>query len=190
MFIGYARVSTLDQSTDMQIEALKAAGCSKLFTETASGAQTDRPELKKALEYLREGEDTLVVWKLDRLARSVAQLVATVNDLHSRKIGFLSLTEKIDTSSPGGRLIFHVFSSIAEFERDLIRERTLAGLESARNQGRRGGRPKAMDRASIVQAEALFKQGELSSKAIADRMGVSVATLYRYVPAASLKKEV
>lgn len=189
MLVGYARVSTLDQSTDMQIEALNAAGCSKIFTETASGAQTDRPELKKALEYLREGEDTLVVWKLDRLARSVAQLVATVNDLHSRKIGFLSLTEKIDTSSPGGRLIFHVFSSIAEFERDLIRERTLAGLESAKKQGRRGGRPKAMDRALIVQAEALFKQGEMSSKAIAARMGVSVATLYRYVPAANLKKE-
>lgn len=189
MFVGYARVSTLDQSTDMQIEALNAAGCSKIFTETASGAQTDRPELKKALVYLREGEDTLVVWKLDRLARSVAQLVATVNDLHSRKIGFLSLTEKIDTSSPGGRLIFHVFSSIAEFERDLIRERTLAGLESAKKQGRRGGRPKAMDSASIVQAEALFKQGEMSSKAIAARMGVSVATLYRYVPAANLKKE-
>lgn len=139
--------------------------------------------MKKALEYLREGEETLVVWKLDRLAQSVAQLVATVNDLHSRKIGFLSLTEKIDTSSPGGRLIFHVFSSIAEFERNLIRGRTLAGLESAKIQGRRGARPKAMDRASIVQAAALFKQGEMSPKAIAARMGVSVPTLYRYVPA-------
>lgn len=123
------------------------------------------------------------MWKLDRLAQSVAQLVATVNDFHSRKIGFLSLTEKIDTSSPGGRLIFHVFSSIAEFERNLIRGRTLAGLESAKKQGRRGARPKAMDRASIVQAAALFKQGEMSPKAIAARMGVSVPTLYRYVPA-------
>ena len=189
MLIGYARVSTYDQSADLQIEALKAAGCEKVFTETASGARTDRPELQKAIEYLREGQDQLVVWKLDRLARSLLQLIETVNELHERKIGFRSLTENIDTSSSGGRLIFHIFSSIAEFERDLIRERTLAGLESARKKGRRGGRPKALDAAGVIQAQALLEKGDLTAKEIAARLGVSVPTLYRYVPASTLKED-
>lgn len=189
MLIGYARVSTVDQSPEMQINALRAAGCEKIFTETASGGKVERPELQKAKSFLRDG-DQLVVWKLDRLARSITQLIETVKELESRNIEFRSLTENIDTSSPGGRLVFHIFSAMAEFERDLIRERTLAGLANARKKGRRGGRPKAMDRASVVQAEALFQQGELSSKAIAERMGVSVATLYRYVPAGIVKKEV
>lgn len=187
MLIGYARVSTIDQSPEMQIDALRAAGCEKIFTETASGSSLDRPELKKAQSFLRDG-DQLVVWKLDRLARSITQLIETVKELESRNIEFRSLTENIDTSSPGGRLTFHIFSAMAEFERDLIRERTLAGLDNARKKGRRGGRPKAMDRAAIVQAEALFQQGDFSSKAIAERMGVSVATLYRYVPAGIPKK--
>lgn len=187
MLIGYARVSTVDQSPEMQIDALRAAGCEKIFTETASGSSLDRPELKKAQSFLRDG-DQLVVWKLDRLARSITQLIETVKQLESRNIEFRSLTENIDTSSPGGRLTFHIFSAMAEFERDLIRERTLAGLDNARKKGRRGGRPKAMDKAAIVQAEALFEQGDFSSKAIAERMGVSVATLYRYVPAGIQKK--
>lgn len=186
MLVGYARVSTVDQSPEMQIDALKTAGCEKIFTETASGGKADRPELQNALVYLRDG-DRLVVWKLDRLARSIGQLIQTLEHLEARKIGLQSITENIDTTSPGGRLVFHIFSAMAEFERNLIRERTLAGLDNARKKGRRGGRPKAMDNASIVQAEALFQQGELSSKAIAERMGVSVATLYRYVPAGTLK---
>lgn len=181
MLVGYARVSTQDQTADMQIDALRAAGCEKIFTETASGSKADRPELAKALEYMRSGQDTLIVWKLDRLARSLVQLIETVNDLQARDIGFRSLTESIDTSSSGGRLIFHIFSSIAEFERDLIRERTMAGLDAARKRGKFGGRPKKMDSAAIVQAKALMQQNELPVKEVAKRLGVSVATLYRHL---------
>lgn len=184
MLIGYARVSTIDQSSDLQVEALKAAGCECIFTETASGATKDRPELQKALAYLREG-DQLVVWKLDRLARSLLQLVSTVENLRERKIEFLSLTDNIDTTSPGGRLQFHIFSAIAEFERDLIRERTKAGLHSARNKGRLGGRPRALDASALLQVKALMRQGNIPIKDIASRFGVSVATLYRYVPASN-----
>ncbi len=185
MLIGYARVSTQDQTADLQIDALRAAGCEKIFIETASGSKADRPELLKALEYMRGGQDSLVVWKLDRLARSLLQLIETVNDLQNRDIGFRSLTENIDTSSSGGRLIFHIFSSIAEFERDLIRERTKAGLEAARKRGKHGGRPKAMDSAAIVQAKALFAQGDMTAKQVAKRLNVSVATLYRYLQPAN-----
>lgn len=185
MLVGYARVSTQDQTADLQIDALRAAGCEKIFIETASGSKADRPELLKALEYMRGGQDSLVVWKLDRLARSLLQLIETVNDLQNRDIGFRSLTENIDTSSSGGRLIFHIFSSIAEFERDLIRERTKAGLEAARKRGKHGGRPKAMDSAAIVQAKALFAQGDMTAKQVAKRLNVSVATLYRYLQPAN-----
>lgn len=185
MLVGYARVSTQDQTADLQIDALRAAGCEKIFIETASGSKADRPELLKALEYMRGGQDSLVVWKLDRLARSLLQLIETVNDLQNRDIGFRSLTENIDTSSSGGRLIFHIFSSIAEFERDLIRERTKAGLEAARKRGKHGGRPRAMDSAAIVQAKALFEQGDLTAKQIAERLNVSVPTLYRYMAPAN-----
>lgn len=157
MLVGYARVSTQVQDTDLQRVALEAAGCGKLFVEKASGAQRDRPELTAALEFMREG-DTLVLWKLDRLARSLKQLIETVEALETRGIGFQSLTEKIDTASPGGRLVFHLFAALAEFERGLIRERTLAGLASARAQGRRGGRPPVLDATGLSAAKAMLQR--------------------------------
>jgi DNA invertase Pin-like site-specific DNA recombinase len=140
MLIGYARVSTQDQNPQLQLDALKAAGCGRVFVERASGAQRDRPELRAALGYMRSG-DTLVVWKLDRLARSLKQLIETIEALDADKIGFRSLTEAIDTTTAGGRLVFQIFGALAEFERQVIRERTMAGLDAARARGRKGGRP-------------------------------------------------
>ena len=140
MLIGYARVSTGEQTLDLQLDALATAGCAKTSTETASGAKAERPVLADVLGYLRAG-DTLVVWRLDRLGRSLRHLIETIAALAERGIGFKSLTEQIDTTTPGGKLIFHVFGALAEFERDLIRERTKAGLEPARARGRVGGRP-------------------------------------------------
>ncbi len=154
MLIGYARVSTQDQSPDLQSDALKKIGCEKIFIEKASGAQRDRPELKAALDYIRSG-DTLVVWKLDRLARSLRQLIETVEDLQSQDIGFQSLTENIDTTTSGGKLIFHVFGALAEFERSIIRERTKAGLAPARARGKLGGRPSALSEKDIKATKAL-----------------------------------
>jgi len=179
MRIGYARVSTLDQDTSMQEAALKAAGCERIVTETASGAKTDRPELGRVLrDILREG-DTLVVWKLDRLARSVRQLTETIEDLKARRIGFASLTEAIDTSTPSGMLVFHIMSSIAEFERNLIRERSMEGLKAARSRGRIGGRPRKMDQKDIVAAKAMIPT--MTASEVAKRFGVSRATLYRLI---------
>jgi DNA invertase Pin-like site-specific DNA recombinase len=143
MLIGYARVSTQDQSPALQLDALRAAGCNRIFEEKASGAQRDRPELKAALDYIRDG-DVLAVWKLDRLARSLGQLIDTVDSLKERGIGFRSLTEQIDTTTPAGKLTFHIFGAMAEFERSIIRERTRAGLDAARARGRMGGRPRAL----------------------------------------------
>lgn len=183
MLVGYARVSTQLQDTELQRVALEAAGCGKLFVEKASGAQRDRPELAAALEYMREG-DTLVVWKLDRLARSLKQLIETVEALEARGIGFQSLTEKIDTTSPGGKLVFHLFAALAEFERGLIRERTLAGLATARAQGRTGGRPPSLDEKSLLAARAMLRSPDLTVAEVAKRLGVSAATLYRHIPAA------
>ncbi len=142
MLIGYARVSTQDQTLDLQKDALEKIGCSKIFTDTASGATTERKGLEEALSYVREG-DTLVVWRLDRLGRSLQHLIETITKLNNRKIGFKSITENIDTTTSGGKLIFHIFGALAEFERDIIRERTLAGLQAARARGRLGGKPKA-----------------------------------------------
>src|SRR5437588_9160914 len=142
MLIGYARVSTQDQTLHLQKDELEKAGCSHIFTDTLSGAKTERPGLYKALHYLREG-DSLVVWKLDRLGRSLKHLIETITTLNNRKIGFKSLTENIDTTTSGGKLIFHIFGALAEFERDIIRERTKAGLAAARARGRLGGRPMA-----------------------------------------------
>lgn len=181
MLIGYARVSTQDQNTQLQIDALEAAGCEKVFQEKASGAKTDRPQLKAALEYMR-GDDTLVVWKLDRLARSLKQLVETVEDLEARGIGFRSITEAIDTTTAGGKLVFHIFAALAEFERGIIRERTLAGLQAARAQGKVGGRPSKMDDQALRTAKTLMADPEIPVEEVAKRMGVSVATLYRYLP--------
>ena len=178
MHIGYARVSTRDQDAAMQAEALVAAGCEKIFEETASGAQKDRPELMKAIAYLRKG-DVLTVWKLDRLARSLKQLIDTVEELERRGIGFVSLTESIDTTTPGGRLVFHLFGSLAEFERELIRERTNAGLKSAKQRGVKLGRPKSLEGEALNVAKALLKSGEMSAAQVAAHVGVSRATLYR-----------
>src|ERR687893_767691 len=155
MLIGYARVSTQDQTLNLQKDALEKNGCSKIFTDTASGAKAERIGLEEALEYVREG-DTLVVWRLDRLGRSLKHLIETISQLDTRKIGFKSLTENIDTTTSGGKLIFHIFGALAEFERDLIKERTQAGLEAARERGRRGGRPKVLDERKAAMARALY----------------------------------
>ena len=159
MLVGYARASTHDQNPDLQLDALKKAGYERVYTEKASGAQRDRPELKAALGYMRAG-DTLVVWKLDRLARSIKQLIETVEDLEKREIDFRSLTETIDTTTSGGRLVFHIFAGLAEFERSIIRERTRAGLESARARERLGGRPRALQEQDIVAAKAMLRDPE------------------------------
>jgi DNA invertase Pin-like site-specific DNA recombinase len=181
MRIGYARVSTLDQNPDLQLHKLREAGCEKVVVERASGARADRPELARLLQdILREG-DTLVVWKLDRLARSLKQLIQTAEDLKGRGIGLVSLTDAIDTSSPGGMLVFHMLGAIAEFERALIRERTMAGLTEARRKGRTGGRPRRMSEKDVAAAKALLADGTLTSKEVAARFGVSKATLYRHL---------
>jgi DNA invertase Pin-like site-specific DNA recombinase len=183
MQVGYARVSTQDQKPELQLDALKAVGCKKIFEEKASGAKRDRPELTAALGYLRKG-DTLVVWKLDRLARSLKQLIETVEMLEQRGIGFRSLTESIDTTTSGGRLIFHIFAALAEFERNIIRDRTTAGLEAARARGRVGGRPRALSEADLAAARALLADPAITTKQIAERLGVSLSTLYKHIPAA------
>jgi DNA invertase Pin-like site-specific DNA recombinase len=178
--IGYARVSTLDQRPELQLDALKAAGCYRVFTDHASGSLTKRPELDRCLDQLRPG-DTLVVWKLDRLGRSLRHLVDTVQSLKERDIGFRSLQESIDTTTPGGKLIFHMFAALAEFERDLIRERTMAGLAAARARGRQGGRPAKMTAAKLSTAKRLHDEGNLTMQEIADVVGVSRGTLYRHL---------
>jgi DNA invertase Pin-like site-specific DNA recombinase len=183
MQVGYARVSTQDQKPELQLDALAVEGCEKIFEEKASGAKRDRPELIAALDYLREG-DTLVVWKLDRLARSLKQLIETVEMLEQRGIGFRSLTESIDTTTSGGRLIFHIFAALAEFERNLIRDRTTAGLEAARARGRVGGRPRALSEADLAAARALLADPTITTRLIAERLGVSLSTLYKHIPAA------
>lgn len=182
MLVGYARVSTQDQKPELQLDALKAAGCEKLFVEKASGAQRDRPELKAALDYMRDG-DTLVVWKLDRLARSVKQLIETVEHLEGQGIGFRSLTEAIDTTTAGGKLVFHIFGALAEFERTIIRERTRAGLDAARARGRKGGRPSKLKEDDLKAARAMLADKSITVEEVAKRLGVSPATLYRHLPA-------
>ena len=179
MDIGYARVSTGEQTLDLQLDALAKAGCGKVFTETASGAKSDRPLLKEALAYARSG-DTIVVWRLDRLGRSLQHLISTVTDLKDRGIGFRSLTEQIDTTTSGGKLIFHVFGALAEFERDLIGERTHAGLAAARARGRTGGRPKKLsDPKQLALAQRLYADGQTDVATICRTLGISRATLYR-----------
>lgn len=183
MLIGYARISTQDQVADLQSDALRAAGCERLFVEQASGARRDRPQLQAALDYMRaDSGDVLIVWRLDRLARSLAQLIETVEWLERQDIGFRSLSEAIDTTSAGGRLIFHVFGAMAEFERGLIRERTRAGLDAARARGRVGGRPAALTEKDLVAARALLRDPDISVEAVARRLGVAPSTLYRHLP--------
>ncbi len=180
MLIGYARVSTQDQNLDLQLDALDRAGAEKVFTDTASGAKASRPGLDEALSHLRSG-DTLVVWKLDRLGRSLRHLIDTIQALSNRGIGFKSLQESIDTTTSGGKLVFHVFGALAEFERDLIRERTNAGLASARARGRKGGRPKSLSNKQEQQAKVLIKDPSVSIGEICKTLRISRSTLYRYV---------
>lgn len=184
MLIGYARVSTTDQNLDLQLKALKKAGCKKILEDKATGARSDRPGLVKALDVLREG-DTLVVWKLDRLGRSVKQLVDLVGDLHSQGIQFKSLTDSIDTATPSGRFFFHVMASLAEMERELIAERTRAGLEAARQRGRKGGRRRKMTDSKLKSARELLAGGTPAADVARD-LGISVPTLYRWIPASSV----
>src|SRR5688500_3703124 len=180
MLIGYARVSTHEQTLHLQQDALQKAECSKIFTDTASGAKTGRIGLEEALTYVRKG-DTLVVWRLDRLGRSLPHLIITMTDLEERGIGFKSLTENIDTTTSGGKLIFHIFGALAEFERNLIRERTQAGLSAARARGKRGGRPTALNNRQISIARALYTDKEHSIAEICRTLKISRATLYRSI---------
>lgn len=183
MKIGYARVSTKEQSLAMQVDALKKAGCDKIHEEIASGAKTSRPVLEEIMRNLREG-DTLVIWKLDRLGRNLAHLIHLTTKLIEIKVGLISLNDPIDTSTAQGRMVFGIFASLAEFERELIRERTQAGLTSARARGRKGGRPKGMTQAAIEKAtiaEALYKNGSIPVKKIAEQLGISKTTLYLYL---------
>ncbi len=178
--VGYARVSTQDQNADLQQDALSGAGCEKVFTDKASGAQADRPQLEAALSYLREG-DVLVVWRLDRLGRSLKHLITVVSDLEDRDVGFRSLTESIDTTTSAGKLIFHVFAALAEFERGLIRERTKSGLEAARARGRKGGRKPSLSPKKIEVARKMYADGDSTVAEIAKVLGVSRATIYRHL---------
>ncbi len=174
--VGYARVSTSDQDAALQTDALNAAQCVKIFSDTASGANTARPQLEAAISYVRRG-DTLVVWKLDRLGRSMRHLVEVIDGLGKREVGFQSLTEAIDTSTSAGQLLFHMMGALAQFERDLIRERTRAGLRAAAARGRKGGRPTVATHALLEKARALTEMG-LSMREAAGRLRVSKTTLY------------
>ena len=180
MKIGYARVSTLDQNPELQLAALREVGCERIFTETASGARQDRRRLRAAMRSIKPG-DTLVVWKFDRLARSLRQLTDTLEVLDKRGAGFQSLTEVIDTTTPGGRLIFHIMAALAEFERALIRERTLAGLATARAEGRVGGRPRKLSEDVLRQAREARAADSASIPELAKALGVSTSTLYRRI---------
>ncbi len=182
MKIGYARISTADQSLDLQTDALKAAGCEKIFEDVASGAKDERRGLADAMEFSRAG-DVLTVWKLDRLGRSLKHLIETVNHLHEKGAGFASLQENIDTTTSSGKLIFHVFGALAEFERELIRERTQAGLKSARARGRTGGRKQKLTPKQIEMAKAMVSDPNISISSICETLKISKPTLYRYVPA-------
>ncbi|HAN92230.1 MAG TPA: resolvase [Nitrospira sp.] len=179
MLVGYARVSTTDQNLDLQKDALLAAGCGRIFTDTASGAKAQRPGLVDALQCCRPG-DTLVVWKLDRLGRSLPHLVETVRSFVVGDIGFKSLQESIDTTTSSGKLVFHIFASLAEFERDIIRDRTKAGLSAARTRGRKGGRPAGVDERKKKAALALKKDPGRSVKEICGIVGISRNTYYKY----------
>jgi DNA invertase Pin-like site-specific DNA recombinase len=180
MRIGYARVSTEDQTIDLQKDALKRARCRETYEEHATGKNTARPQLEACLKSLREG-DTFVVWRLDRLGRNLADLVRLIAELETRRIHFESLTEKIETHSPAGKLVFHVFAALAEFERNLIRERTVAGLKAARARGRRGGRPAKLSAKEIKTIRTLLKTADIPVTEIAARFGVARSTLYRAV---------
>ena len=183
MRIGYVRVSTKGQSFDLQVDALEKANCDEIFREIASGAKMARSVLDDVLSRLRTG-DVLIIWKLDRLGRSLSHLVTLTNELMERKIGLISLNDPIDTTTAQGKLVFNLFASLAEFERDLLRERTQAGLKAARARGRKGGRPRGLTRqaeATAMAAETLYREGKLTVQAICDQLGITKPTLYAYL---------
>ena len=183
MKFGYARVSTRDQKLDLQVDALKRAGCERIYQDVASGAKTARPAFDELLGQLRAG-DVLVIWKLDRMGRSLPHLVELVGDLVRREVGLLSLNDPIDTTSAQGRLVFNMFASLAEFERELIRERTQAGLTAARARGRVGGRPRGLParaESTAMAAETLYREQRLSVNDIAQRLRIAKSTLYSYL---------
>lgn len=184
--IGYARVSTQDQNLSLQLDALQAAGCKRIFEDRASGAKTNRVGLAQALAYVRD-EDVLVVWKLDRLGRSLTHLIETVTTLESRGVGFKSLTEAMDSTTPGGRLIFHLFGALAEFERDLIRERTRAGMAAAAARGHKGGRQRSVTEDKLLRARAMLGSG-LTIREIAARIKVGKTSLYEALTPADLEE--
>ncbi len=180
MKVGYTRVSTQDQNQDMQLDALKNAGCEKFFSDKASGAKSDRPGLHEALEYLRKG-DCLVVWKLDRLGRNLKHLIEIVEDLKSKKIGFTSLQDGFDTTTNGGKFVFQIFGAMAEFERDLIRERTMAGLDAARARGRTGGRKEKLNATQVAALKTMYDSKNHSLGEICSTFGITKPTIYRYL---------
>jgi len=183
MDVGYARVSTRDQTVALQVNALKKAGCAEVFTEVVSGAATERPILTQLLDEVRPG-DILVVWKLDRLGRSLKHLIETVNLLLQRNVGLKSLNDPIDTTTSQGRALFSLFASLAEFERDIVRERTQIGLAAARARGRKGGRPKGLPpeaQSTACAAEKLYREGRLSAQQIAEQLHIAKSTLYAYL---------
>jgi DNA invertase Pin-like site-specific DNA recombinase len=180
MHIGYARVSTGEQNLNLQTDALKSEGCERVFTDRLSGATAERPGLEEAMDYAREG-DVLVVWRLDRFGRSLKDLIAKVETLKEKGVQFKSLKENLDTTSSAGRLQFHIFGALAEFERDLNRERTMAGLRAARARGRTGGRPRALSEEDLPELQALMRDPDVTVRRICERFEISKATLYRYV---------
>ena len=180
MHIGYARVSTGEQNLDLQTDALKDEGCEKIYTDQLSGATAERPGLQDAMDYVRDG-DVLVVWRLDRFGRSLKDLIAKVETLKDKGVQFKSLKENLDTTSSAGRLQFHIFGALAEFERDLNRERTMAGLRAARARGRTGGRPRALSEEDLPEVQALMRDPDVPVRRICERFEISKATLYRYV---------
>ena len=182
MLIGYARISTHDQTLSLQKDALEKAGCEKIFTDTVSGTKAERKGLTEALSHLREG-DTLVVWRLDRLGRSLRHLIDTITKLADRGVGFKSLTENIDTTTSGGKLVFHIFGALAEFEREIIRERTTAGLDAARSRGKVGGRPKALSVKQLQMLRNMAADKSLTVSDICKTLGIGRTTFYRYVKA-------
>ncbi len=179
MKVGYSRVSTREQNLDLQQDALMNAGCDKIYSEKISGVKSERPELGKAIEYCREG-DTLVVWKLDRIGRSTKNLIEIVTTLSEKGVHLKSLNESLDTSTPGGKLIFHIFASLAEFERDIISDRTKAGLEAARQRGRSGGRPRSIDSDLLEKIKKMYAAG-ISISDLSEQLKVSKPTIYRYL---------
>jgi len=186
MLVGYARISTQDQNLDLQRDALTTAGCERVFTDVISGTKVDRVGLQEALTFMRNG-DVLVVWRLDRLGRSLKHLIENVNQLGGKGIGFRSLQESIDTTTSGGKLIFHMFGALAEFERDVIRERTQAGLQAARARGRQGGRPRVLEGKKLALARSMYEDMNQPPKDICETLGISRSTLYRNVSKKSSK---